>query len=834
MRMVSNQSNFSVATAVTCLSILNLITSSSMQLLLAIPMGAQAVGSFARIQSFLQLSEAPVLTSTATSSSDDTSTSVTREKSIERDPKAPVQHAREPQTCDVTEKESVAVPTLAFTPNSLIAITGSIGCGKSTLLKRLLTVDGEQESCMFSSKDIAYCSQTPWIYEGTIRDNIIGQSDLDSPWYQSVIRACELDADIGRMPEGDAAAVGSGGSKLSGGQRQRIAIARALYSRKERMIFDDVTSALDSRTLSAVVDNVFGRNGILRSKGMSAVLATHAVRILQLVDEVLLMGKDGKIIDSGTYEQLAERHQYFVQRQVLDSSDSPGVVETPVQGKELEVSLGEYQTQLQTRVDDLRRRKGDWRSYGFYLGSMGWLNFSIFVMGALFYVVFTAIFGVWLTWWAEDTAGSHGLGYWLGLYATWAILIILGLFFTPIFFFTKLASKASKVLHTELLATAMRFSQDIRLCDWQLPLNILLTLLSLLACLASIGIAVAAVPYMAIAAATTSRKPYYLLFCVQRWLILVLALIVMGIEVVVIGLGIALRSQVSPGLWTEMETSLGAVSRTYRFTHETPREDHLDEQAVTLPEEWPSGGSITFENVSATYNPHTQPNPNLALNNITFSVKPGETVGICGRTGSGKSSLMAALLRLLPCHQGRILIDGLVTSTMGPEIIRSKLNCVTQEPFLLDGKIRENLTPWGDQASDEEMTQALEQVDLWSKVVSLGGLDALLADSSLSHGQRQLFCLARALLRKSSILVLDEPTGHIDPATDATIQRIIREGFPGRTIIMIAHRLESLVEFDTVMVLDSGRLVEIGPPRSLLNDSSSSFSALYRAGENEH
>ncbi|KAK9783102.1 putative Multidrug resistance-associated protein [Seiridium cardinale] len=935
MKMVSNQSNFSVATAVTCLSILNLITSSSMQLLLAIPMGAQAVGSFARIQSFLQHSKIPALRATTTSSSDDTSTSVTREKSVERDPRTPVQHAPEPQTHDVTEKEPVAVPTLSFTPNSLIAITGSIGCGKSTLLKRLLTVDEEQESCLFSSKDIAYCSQTPWIHEGTIRDNIIGQSDLDSPWYQSVIRACELDADIGRMPEGDAAAVGSGGSKLSGGQRQRIAIARALYSRKERMIFDDVTSALDSRTLSAVVENVFGRNGIIRSKGMSVVLATHAVQILQLVDEVLLMDKDGKIIDSGTYEQLAERHQYFVQRQVLESSDSPAEVETPVQGNELEVSLGEYQTQLQTQVDDLRRRKGDWRSYGFYLGSMGWLNFSIFVMGALFYVVFTAIFGVWLTWWAEDTAGSHGLGYWLGLYATWAILIILGLFFTPIFFFTKLASKASKVLHTELLATAMRapmsvisstedigslvnrFSQDIRLCDWQLPLNILLTLLSLLACLASIGIAVAAVPYMAIAVPVlaaviyllqlvylrtsrqlrlleielkapivslfldtihgittihafqwgpayiqksfslldSSQKPYYLLFCVQRWLILVLALIVMGIEVVVIGLGIALRSQVSPGLvglaivqlstlakglselvmqWTEMETSLGAVSRTYRFTHETPREDHLGERAAALPEEWPSAGGITFENVSATYNPHTQPNPNLALNNITFSVKPGETVGICGRTGSGKSSLMAALLRLLPCHQGRILIDGLVVSTMDPEMIRSKLNCVTQEPFLLDGKIRENLTPWGDQASDEEMTRALEQVDLWSKVVSLGGLDALLADSSLSHGQRQLFCLARALLRKSSVLVLDEPTGHIDPATDTTIQRIIREGFPGRTIIMIAHRLESLVEFDTVMVLDSGRLIEIGPPRSLLNDPSSSFSALYRAGENEH
>ncbi|OIW26905.1 putative multidrug resistance-associated protein [Coniochaeta ligniaria NRRL 30616] len=939
MRMVSNQANFSVTKAVTCLSILNLISTPAMQLLLAIPMGAQAIGSFARIQSFLQRSGSPALTTTmSTSSSNDTDDGVTREKSAERDPTLPVQNPQQAQGYDLTKARPVAMPTVCFAPKFLTAITGPIGCGKSTVLRGLLSLDASegQEMPSSSSNDIAYCSQTPWIYEGTIRENIIGQSKLDHAWYQSVIRACELDADIAAMPEGDAAAVGSRGSRLSGGQRQRIAIARALFSNKTRAIFDDVTSALDGHTLSAVADKVFGRNGIIRSKGTSVVLATHAVQILQLADQVLLMNKDGEIFDSGTYDQLAERHQSLAQRHVAGSPKQLPGVQLLSQPKEIEASLGRYQTQLQTRIDDLRRQKGDWKSYAFYIGSMGWLNFSIFVLGALFYVVFSAIFGVWLTWWAEDTDGIHGLGYWLGLYATWATLITLGMLLTPIFFFMKLATKASKTMHSELLFAAMRapmstisstgdigslvnrFSQDIRLCDWQLPFNVLLTLFALLACLATIGIAVAAVPYIAIAVPVlgatlyllqllylrtsrqlrlleielkapivslfldtiqgfttiqafgwsqayvkknfalldSSQKPYYLLFCVQRWLTLVLALTVTGMEVVVIGLAIALRTRVSAGLvglavvqvttltkglsdlvmqWTEMETSLGAVSRIHRFTHETPREDHLGERTTTLPDKWPSGGSIAFEGVSATYNPHTQGSPSLALNNITFAINPGESVGICGRTGSGKSSLMAALLRLLPCHQGRILIDGVVISTMDPEVIRSKLNFVTQEPYLLlDETIRENLSPWIENVPpDNEMIRALEQVDMWNKIASLGGLDALLGDNSLSHGQRQLLCLARALLRKSSVLILDEPTGHIDPATDATIQRVIREGFPGRTVIMIAHRLQSLMEFDRVMVLESGRLVEIGPPKSLLNDSSSSFSALYRAGEGE-
>lgn len=193
-----------------------------MQLLLAIPMGAQAVGGFARIQTYLQHSETSVSKSTDTSTSIGTNAGLTAEKKTDLDPKDLVQHPQQSEGNYRTGNDQTAFPALHFAANSITAITGPIGCGKSTILKGLLSPDGIKKSCLSASTDIAYCSQTPWIYEGTIRDNIIGQAEWDNNWYQSVVRACELEVDFSNMPQGDSTTVGSRGSRLSGGQRQRI------------------------------------------------------------------------------------------------------------------------------------------------------------------------------------------------------------------------------------------------------------------------------------------------------------------------------------------------------------------------------------------------------------------------------------------------------------------------------------------------------------------------------------------------------------------------------------------------------------------------------------
>lgn len=222
MKMVSDQPNFSVATAVTSLSIVNLISTPGIQLLLAIPLGAQAVGGFSRIQTFLQKSAISALTTSETTSSIESDGKMMFEKTADYEPRSFVHHPQLSHGQHMAGNEQHASQAPCFQANSILAITGPIGCGKSTALKRVLSANRLREYCPSPSAGVAYCSQTPWIYEGTIRDNIIGQSEFDNKWYDSILRACELEVDINSIPEGDATMVGSRGSKLSGGQRQRI------------------------------------------------------------------------------------------------------------------------------------------------------------------------------------------------------------------------------------------------------------------------------------------------------------------------------------------------------------------------------------------------------------------------------------------------------------------------------------------------------------------------------------------------------------------------------------------------------------------------------------
>lgn len=217
----------------------------------------------------------------------------------------------------------------------------------------------------------------------------------------------------------------------------------------------------------------------------------------------------------------------------------------------------------------------------------------------------------------------------------------------------------------------------------------------------------------------------------------------------------------------------------------------------------------------------------IALQGLSLRIEPGQKVGICGRTGSGKSSLLLSLLRLIEIQAGAIIIDDLNISKLPREIIRTRIIAIPQDPFIFADTVRVNADPFGI-ATDEQIIAALTKVQLWSTLETRGGLDAQMKTQPLSQGQQQLFALARALLRRtrSKILILDEATSNVDAETDKLMQEIIREEFRAHTIVTVAHRLDTILDADVVAVLDAGELVEFGPPGELLAMEHSRFRQL--------
>eukprot|EP00850_Spirogloea_muscicola_P009079 SM000050S17004 [mRNA] locus=s50:312640:321290:- [translate_table: standard] len=271
----------------------------------------------------------------------------------------------------------------------------------------------------------------------------------------------------------------------------------------------------------------------------------------------------------------------------------------------------------------------------------------------------------------------------------------------------------------------------------------------------------------------------------------------------------------------ELEQQMNSVERVLEYTVLPTEAPAIVPDHRPLPH-WPWSGEIVAQNVVVRYRPELEP----VLRGLSFSIKGGEKVGICGRTGCGKTTLMMALYRLVELSSGRILIDSLDVSKIGLMDLRSRLALVPQDPIIFSGTIRMNLDPFGQSQGDEKLWEALRRSGMFETVSGLPGkLDAELAEggSNLSTGQRQLLCMARALLRNAKILVLDEATSNVDGATDAVIQTTIREAFKNCTVLTIAHRLHTIIDSDKVMLLDQGLVVECDSPARLLGDSSSRF-----------
>lgn len=253
-----------------------------------------------------------------------------------------------------------------------------------------------------------------------------------------------------------------------------------------------------------------------------------------------------------------------------------------------------------------------------------------------------------------------------------------------------------------------------------------------------------------------------------------------------------------------------------------------------LPPDWPPRGEIEFKGVSMRYRDNTP----LALNNVSFTIHSGEMIGVCGRTGSGKSSLIVSLFRIVEILEGSILIDGIDIRSVPLTRLRSSIAIIPQDPTLLTGTIRFQLDPM-QKFSDVELYNVLAAAAMDDHVRSLpDGLDEKVSEGgeNLSHGQRQLLCIARALLRSNRILVIDEGTSSVDPGTDELIQRTFRliAKRTGCTIICVAHRISTILDFDRILCISGGHVQEFGTPAKLLSNKDSMFAALVDSFGVEH
>ncbi|CAI6334322.1 unnamed protein product [Periconia digitata] len=865
---VQGSDSLSTNQAITSLATITLLTTPASTFLTAIPKTGAAIGCFARIQKFL----------VAPSWKDYRQHNRQEENSLKRPSRSGATEGVKLQSirnanrelashsASGADKAAIAVREVTVKPNpsadaairdiniqfklgSTTIITGPVGSEKTTLIRAVLgELPLERREITVSSLDT-----------------------IDKAWYNLVLQACALDQDLQQLPDRDLTIPRSRGMTLSRGQKQRVALARAVYAKPRTILLDNVINALDNKTEKVVVDQLMGPNRLF------CYISNLVLGADQTRSEAKPAEKSGpkkkkspiKTVTATDVSDLTRKTGDFAVYRYYFKSISPIGTFCFLASTALFVF-----TQFFPQI---------WLVWWTEANGHETAKFmSVYIILAVASWIFRA-----------------GLLWWILLWISPRSSIKLH----QILLNTAVKAPQSFYAKTDTGVTLNRFSQDIGLIDRMLPLACGRVVLAVFMIFAQTALIAQGSSYMAIAIPFVvvafyglqkvylltsrqlrfldlearspvythflecleglstirafgwasdahmneidrldrSQRPYYLLYCLQRWLSLVLDLMVAAVGIAVVALatrvpgqssraaiGIALNNilgfnqslRLLVESWTQLENSLGAIARLRNFELTTPPEDKPEERE-TPPAAWPDKGRIDFKDLTASYGPSAP-----ALQNISMTIMPGQKVGICGRTGSGKSSLLLSLFRLIEITGGKIEIDGLDLATLPRETVRTRLTAIPQDPFVLSSSVRENADPSGS-SKDEAIIESLKKVQLWSIIESRGGLDAQMEAQPLSHGQQQLFCLARAMLRESKILVLDEATSNVDAETDTLMQRITRKEFSGHTIVTVANRLNTIEDSDVVAVLDGGRLAEFGSPAELLARKDSLFKQLH-------
>ncbi|KUI53705.1 ABC transporter C family member 3 [Cytospora mali] len=755
--------------------------------------------------------------------------------------------ASKASTCVVAHKLTVGWPdneqvisNLSFTIKRFrfTVITGGMGCGKSTLLDAILGQALISSGMLASSFTLAaYCSQTPWLLNQTIRQNVLGVCNYDSSWYATVLKACALEQDVQNMSAGDQSIVGSEGVRLSGGQRKRLPDARKhrpVSSRgstseehgnsdfpEEDEIANstlqgvEIPHARDSRSRSdmKVYGYYISKIGIMK---FLAFLACCIGQVLgfylpQIWIALWIEADDSSSggLSSATYVGVYAMFGTVALLSLISGGTLLMLRIVPKTARSLHAALlsavarapvsyvvgkdaGEIVNRQDLMINDT--------------------DVPIATSMTIFACLSCIIQAIFLCISAPRIAAG--------------IPLFLGTFYIIQKFYLQ-TSRQLRVLDIEAKAPLISHFLDT---------------LRGLTTIRAYGAGAVHENHL-FEMLDLSQRPFYLLYCIQIWLGLVIELCVAAVAVVLVGitvgvrnsptaefLGVSLLSIVSFAVnlddlvrnWTSLETAIQAIDRIQSFSLNTPSEEKPGEDYLP-PDEWPQEGQVEFRNVTAAYDTHT------VLRDVSFTIQGGQKIGICGRTGGGKSSLLATLSRVIDLEHGSILIDGVDIATVPRRLLRSKVLNVPQEPFVTPGTIRENIDPL-NMLSDDELVGILKDVCLWDALE--GGDDGgdvnerLEADAnktSFSAGQLQLLSLARAMVQRGKIIVMDEVASNLDAETDELIRRIIRTKFYHHTVISVAHSAENLVDCDKVLVVDQGWAAEFDEPGKLAAQPESKF-----------
>ncbi|KAJ7063750.1 ABC protein [Mycena amicta] len=864
--------------------------------------------------------------------------------------------AKKPKDDEDTPPFQVQNITMRIPRGSLTGIVGRVGSGKSSLIQGLIGEMRKIGGSLSFGGTVAYCPQTAWIQNATVRENVLFGKPFESDRYWRIMEAACLLPDLQLLPDSDLTEIGEKGINLSGGQRQRINIARALYFDTDIIIFDDPLSAVDANVGKALFQDVVLE---LVRQGKTVILVTHALHFLSQCDYIYTL-EGGRIEEQGTYQQLISFRGEFarldkefggentVEEKTENLVTVTATVEELKEKSDRVAGTGKIEGKLITKE---RRSTGSvsWRIHLNYIqAAHGYLTVPLVILAILGMQACQILSSYTLVFWQANTFNKpfsfYQLQYSLLGVGQSISTLLMGLTIDMV------SMTAARNLHNNSMRNILFapmsyfdtiplgriisvFGKDTDTIDNSLAMSLRMTAL-VMSNMGSAIIIIAVLEHYFIIAAVVigfgynyfasfyrassreikrldallrsllyahlsesltglptirsygeiprfiERNKYlidlqnralYLTVTNQRWLairldvcgavmVFIVALFavigVSNISPAQIGLVLTYTTQLTQMCnaatrqTAELENYMNSVERVVHYSGKelTPQEAAYEsDKEHKPPPEWPQEGRIEFKDVEMQYRPGLP----KVLHGISMTIHAGEKIGVVGRTGAGKSSLALTLLRIVE-FKGKILIDDVDISQIGLKDLRSNISIIPQEPILFSGTVRSVLDPFNkyddtrlwdalrrsylvdsgtstpmDSESlsieelvdkEDENQQARHRIDL-DTVVEIDG-------ANLSVGQRSLLSLARALVKDSKVVVLDEATASVDLRTDHQIQRTIQYQFKDKTLICIAHRLRTILSYDRILVLDAGKIVEFDTPLELFSQPSSIFRGL--------